>query len=85
MKTRILTLVLGGAFAISAFSGVALAASDNHAAPGTPGDKNCVGQTTAYLAQVGTTAGIHGIGGIADASGLTVQEVKDIIRAYCNP
>lgn len=83
MKTRILTLVLGGAFAISAFSGVALAASDNHTAPGTPGAKNCVGQTNAYLAQVGTAAGIHGIGGIADANNLTVQQVKDIVEAYC--
>ncbi len=51
MKTRIMTLALAGTFAFAAFGGVALAASPNQATPGTPGDKNCEGQTMAYLAQ----------------------------------
>ncbi len=77
MKTRLLTL------ALSAFGGVALAASDNHTAPGTPGDKNCVGQTMAYLAQGNDAVPGPGIGNVARQAGLTVKEVKAIVEAYC--
>ena len=83
MKKRVLGLAFGAAVALSAFGGTALAASDNHADPGTPGTKNCVGQTNAYLAQVGQSIGINGIGGIAAANGLTVKEVQAIVQAYC--
>jgi hypothetical protein len=78
----VLTLPLGG---------IAAAASDNHVAPGTPGDKNCAGQTYAYLAQLvknsdpdgelGLQPGIGNLDGV-DAS-LTPQEVKAIVAAYC--
>ena len=84
MKTRIMTLALAGTFAFAAFGGVALAASPNQATPGTPGDNNCVGQTTAYLAQVGASVDIHGIGGLAKFADLSVKEVKAIVVAYCN-
>ena len=84
MRKAILGVALGGALALSSF-GMAFAASDNHATIGTPGDKNCVGQTTAFLAQLGSSADVHGIGGIADASALSVKDLKAIIKAYCNP
>ncbi len=85
MKSRITTLALAATFAFAAFGGVALAASPNQATPGIPGDKNCVGQTTAFLAQALSGADIHGIGGLANAANLSVKEVKAIVSAYCNP
>lgn len=70
-------MALGGA-------GVAFAGSVNQSAPGTPGTPNCVGQTTAYLAQAGPSVGSQpGIGNLASTAGLTVQQVKDIVDSYC--
>jgi len=83
MRKAILGVALGGALALSSF-GMAFAASDNQATPGTPGDKNCVGQTTAWLAQLGSSADVHGIGGLADAFGSSVKDLKAAIKAYCN-
>ena len=84
MKLKLLGLVLGGTFAVASFGGVAFAASDNHVLPGTPGDKNCVGQTMAYLAQGNVvSAPGPGIGNVASQAGLTVQQVKAIVEAYC--
>jgi len=39
----------------------------------------------AYLAQAGVTIdpSIHGIGGLADAAGISVKEVKAAVEAYC--
>jgi hypothetical protein len=63
------------------FAGSIFAGSPNHAAPGTPGDANCVGQTTAALAQ--GLDGETGIGNVAAANNLSVKEVKQLIQDYC--
>lgn len=63
----------------------AFAGSDKHSVPGTPGAANCVGQTTAYLAQVdlGVPGEHPGIGGVSDVTGLTNAEIRAIVEAYC--
>ena len=78
---RKLTLAVGFA-ALMATTGV-LAAS--HDLPGTPGDKNCVGQSNAYLAQVGVAVGaVHpGLGGLAALVNLSVQEIQAVVQAFC--
>ena len=83
MRKWVVSMVLAGAMA-AAPMGIAFAGSDNHATLGTPGTPNCVGQSMAYLAQVGTSVGIHGIGNVADALNLSVQEVHTLVEAYCN-
>ncbi len=76
-------LSLGVTLALSVAGG-AFAAGSNHADPGTPGDANCVGQTMAYLAQVGPQLGINpGIGNLASAVGASAQDVKTIVEQYC--
>jgi hypothetical protein len=82
--SRIKHLVLGTA------AGMALVASTITSAqaaaplgPGTPGTKNCRGQTEAYFAQFGKDAGVHGIGGFANLSQLPPQTVEQLISAYC--
>ena len=77
-------VILSFAIASVMAGGAAYAGSDNHATPGTPGDKNCVGQTMAFLAQ-STAAGGPGIGNVASTNGLSVQEVKAIVDSFCNP
>lgn len=62
--------------------GAASAGSDNHNAPGTPGEKNCSGQTMAYLAQL-DLGDSHGIGGLADLTGLSVKEIRTIVDDFC--
>lgn len=73
------SISLGGASA-------AVAASPNHSEPGTPGAKNCFGQTMAYLAQLdlGVPGEHPGIGGISDVTGLTNAEIRDLVTVYCN-
>ncbi len=55
--------------------------------PGIPGDANCRGQTTAFLAQASKNGlipeGFRGLGGVSRATGLTVQEIKAIVDAFC--
>lgn len=82
MRKAILGVALGGTLALSSL-GMAFAASPNQAAPGTPGDKNCVGQTTSFLAQLGAGADITGIGNLAAALGASVKDLKAIVAAYC--
>jgi hypothetical protein len=53
---------------------------------GTPGDANCRGQTSAYLAQVAKNRGVEGfrgIGGIARFEEVPVREVHAAIEAFC--
>ena len=52
---------------------------------GTPGDPNCVGQTTAYVAQGNPTGFLtaRGIGNVAAVNGATVKDVKSLIAQYC--
>ena len=67
------------------FASTAQAGSDKHSVPGTPGAANCHGQTFAYLAQLdlGLPGEHPGIGGILDVTGLTREELNDIVDAYC--
>lgn len=61
----------------------------DHTVPGTPGEANCRGQTTAYLAQASKNGeenipeGFRGLGGVSRSTGLTVQEIKAIVDAFC--
>lgn len=82
MKYRFLALIAALALTLGMF-GSAVAGSANHTEPGTPGEKNCVGQTMAYLAQVGQPEGIPGIGNLAREADLSVKEVKAIVEEYC--
>ena len=52
-------------------------------APGTPGAPNCVGQTTAYVAQGNFVVPGPGIGNVAKEVGLTAHEVHQLIVFYC--
>ena len=84
MRRFFLAAAISGALIASA-AGTALAGSDNHTELGTPGEPNCVGQTTAYLAQVGPTFDLPtGLGRLADALGISVKEYKAIIQEYCD-
>ena len=90
MNKKIRTAVAGAAIAIASIGGVAFstggafAASPNQATPGTPGTANCVGQTMAYLAQGHESLpGVTGIGNVASTHGLSVQEVKALVEAFC--
>ena len=81
MKRSILTLIAAVALAFTMVGGVA--ASE---APGTPGEKNCHGQTIRYLAQAGKEADVQearGLGQLADYAGVSVQDIQDIAAAYC--
>lgn len=82
MRRIVLSGALSGALLLSLL-GTASAASPKHAEPGVPGTANCVGQTTAWLAQLGSSEGVHGIGNIAAAFGGSVQELKAAIEEYC--
>ncbi len=78
MKKFIASCLLGGALIIGSVGGA-------FAAPGlgTPGEANCVGQTTAFLAQAGQEEGIKGFAGAADAGGFSVKEAKQLVREVC--
>lgn len=82
MKKFVVVVALLAAFALS-FASIGGVSAADHSVPGTPGTSNCHGQTMAFLAQVGQGAGLQGIGNIADANNLTVQQVQDIVTAYC--
>ena len=74
--------------AISALMPFAAAgASDRHLEPGTPGDKNCKGQTNAFIAQLAgqfEDAPFNpGLGNIARFAGLSVKEVQALVDAFC--
>jgi hypothetical protein len=70
-------------FAVAAALAVPTSASAAKDAPGVPGEKNCKGQTTAFLAQAGQDFDVPGLGNLARFAGLTVQEVHAIVDAYC--
>ena len=73
MNKRIVGSLLGavliGSTTVSAFA--------ESTAPGTPGEPNCEGQSTAFLAQIGQNFGlpIRGIGGFAHSTEFSVREV----------
>jgi hypothetical protein len=77
------TLVLPIAFAtLMATTGVVAAGHDG---PGTPGEKNCKGQTLAWFAQAGPSLGAAhpGLGGLVAVTLLTVQELHAAAEAVC--
>ncbi len=82
MRRIVLSVALSGAL-LASMVGTAAAASPKHTEPGIPGSPNCVGQTMAYLAQLGGDADIHGIGNLANTVGLSVKEIKAIVAEYC--
>jgi hypothetical protein len=80
--------MLVGVAALGLLIGVAagpVSAAQDHSVPGTPGAPNCEGQTTAYFAQVGQEFGLQGIGHLANDFDLKAQDIKAIIKAWCNP
>jgi hypothetical protein len=80
MKKRIVALLaIAAVFAIGAVPATAASQTE----PGTPETANCSGQTTAFIAQIGAEAEIHGVAGVAHAFGFTVQEVHALIDNYC--
>jgi hypothetical protein len=83
MRRRFTTLLCtAAATGVLAMSGAALGAG--HDTLGTPGTPNCRGQSIAYLDEVFKTAfQVNGIGGITDVVGLTVQQIQDVVNAYC--
>jgi hypothetical protein len=81
--TKRTVALLGTLLALAIGAVPASAASDNQSEPGTPEAKNCSGQTVAFIAQLGTEAGVHGVGGVANVVGFTVQEVHALIGDYC--
>jgi hypothetical protein len=82
MSKRTIAL-LGTVFALAVGAAPATAASVNHAEPGTPETNNCSGQSTAYIAQIGSEFGVHGVGGVAKAFNVSVQEFQELIGYYC--
>lgn len=81
MRKLSIALLIAGALAIGA-----VPAAAKQDAPGTPGERNCQGQTTAFLAQVGKTiplVGKGGIGNLARAAELTPKEVHEVVRTFC--
>ena len=84
MKKQLLAAVAGATL----LGTVAFAspASAKQTLPGTPFTSNCVGQTTAYIAQGGFIPGgisARGIGNVAKANGVTTAQVHDAIEFYC--
>ena len=83
MRTIIVAIAataLGGAVVTSS------AWSKGHDEPGVPGTPNCHGQTMAYLNQLAGEQDppIHGIGNLAEFSGLSVQDVQAIVDEFCS-
>jgi hypothetical protein len=80
-------LLAAGALVLSlALPATAQAVSENHAAPGTPGTKNCRGQSMAHLAQLGKGAGVegaNGVGNLARFLGMSPAELGRAVDVYC--
>lgn len=74
-----------GVLSLALIAAPSASAAGPHDVPGTPGAKNCYGQTAAFLAQSGKNfdEAYRGIGGIAKANGLTTQDVHAVIEQFC--
>jgi hypothetical protein len=81
MHRRLLVGIAGVAMLVTAT--VAPVAANDHSKPGTPGTANCLGQSTAYIAQ-----GAHGFRGIGNLDSVwpaeTVKQLKAEIRDFCS-
>ncbi|MGE0230072.1 MAG: hypothetical protein AB7I38_03085 [Dehalococcoidia bacterium] len=82
MRRILMSAALSGAL-LASLAGSAAAGSPKHTEPGVVGAANCAGQTTAFLAQLGSAEDVHGIGNLAAAFGASVQEIKAIVAEYC--
>lgn len=73
-------LIIAGALAAATLGSpaIALAHSNNHLGPGTPGENNCAGQTRAFVTQ-GNFDGVIGLGN-QDAS---MKDVQFVVNFYC--
>jgi len=85
MRKFIASCLIGGALVLGSVGGAF--AAPPAPMPGTPGEANCKGQTTAYLAQLAKNNEFfpdefRGLGGVSRASGLSVQQLQDL-AAYC--
>ncbi len=81
MKRIVLTLIAPLALTL-ALAGTALA---EIAAPGTIGEPNCQGQTTAFMAQKFAAIGEPGLVNTASEFGRSVLEEQVWIVNRCNP
>jgi len=80
MKLRIATLALGMVMGLSMIGGAAAGVD----AIGTPGERNCEGQTRAFVAQASKEQfGEPGLGNFVDFAGLSVKELQELVRAFC--
>jgi hypothetical protein len=82
MKKTIATICGVGLIAFIGAGGAGAADHTTQPAPGSPG---CHGQTIAYLNPASSDEGIaNGIGNLAVAAGLTVQQVQQVVDSYCS-
>lgn len=87
MKKTTAARIALASLALCVASAASVAADPDHTSPGTPGTPNCRGQTMAYVAQLSKNGiipeGFRGIGGVSDFTGLTNQQINEIVRNYC--
>jgi len=78
-----LALTVAASFGIAMASPAAAHADSVHVP--VPGDPNCLGQLTAYVAQGNPTGFLtaNGIGNVAAVNGSNVKDVHSLIYAYC--
>src|SRR5262245_24061026 len=76
MKRYVLTVV---AALVIGLSMLGSASAGDHSVSGTPGESNCHGQTMAFLAQIGQSVDIHGVGNVAKALGMSVKELQALV------
>ena len=90
MKKFIASCVIGGGLILSSVVGASAAAGQTM--PGTRGEPNCKGQTTAFLAQLFNNEGGQdpeefsrpGFGNFAKILNTSTQDLQDRIRDECN-
>ena len=81
MKRCIPTLVAALALTLA----IAGTASANPPPPGTPGEPNCQGHTTAFMSQRFANIGEPGLANTASKFDRTVKEEIEWIYTRCNP
>lgn len=82
MRKLLLSAALSGAL-LASVAGTALAGSDNQLTSGEPGDKNCVGQTRAWMTQGNWKGDGPGFGNLASQNDVTVKEFNPALKAFC--
>lgn len=81
MKKCIGTVLCAAAWSLTAAPAIA----DPPTQIGTPGEENCVGQTSAFYAQLlqDSEEVNPGLGNVGRVTGLSVAETQERFRAYC--